>query len=314
MKVARVFHRTLVAFGLAITRFAHADPAAVDPTSTATRVEWNNEWPRVRLWEAIAAFTLTIGDTEIEDRVPLPTRATWNSPILFDTWARNAFRGRTAAIQSFASTSTDIMYKAGALVPFVVDDYFTAISFHRNADVGLQLFVMDFQSFGIAGLVSLTAEHGVGRARPYTLSCDANGQVLDAQGHVLQTCGTGNDFRSFYSGHATATATTAGLICVHHQHLPLFGGGFADLAPCLLMIGVSAATGILRLVYDEHWASDVIVGWADGFLSGYVLPSLLHFGFGGQRPVGEIRSGTIEMAPTLLPRPGGTELGMVGVF
>jgi hypothetical protein len=64
----------------------------------------------------------------------------------------------------------------------------------------------------------------------------------------------------------------------------------------------------------KHWASDVMVGWGDGVRSGYVLPSLLHFGFGGERPVGEIRSGTIDMAPTLLPRPGGTELGMVGVF
>ncbi len=59
---------------------------------------------------------------------------------------------------------------------------------------------------GSPGLISLAAEHAVGRARPYTRSCDAHGQVLDAQGHVMQTCGTGNDFRSFYSGHATATA------------------------------------------------------------------------------------------------------------
>ena len=80
------------------------------------------------------------------------------------------------------------------------------------------------------------------------------------------------------------------------------------------MIGVSVATGILRVVYDEHWASDVMVGWADGVLSGYVLPSLLHFGFGSGRPVGEIRTGTLRMVPTLLPQAGGTELGMVGVF
>jgi membrane-associated phospholipid phosphatase len=206
------------------------------------------------------------------------------------------------------------MYQAGALVPFVMDDYFAAASVHQNADVALQLAMIDLQSFGIAGLVSLAAEHAVGRMRPYVLSCDAHGQVLDAQGHVLQTCGTGNDFRSFYSGHATATATTAGLVCVHHQHLPLFGGGFADLAPCLVMIGVSAATGVLRVVYDEHWASDVMVGWADGVLSGYVLPSLLHFGFGSDHPVGEVKSGTLDMVPTLLPRPGGTELGMLGVF
>ncbi|MGO9834041.1 MAG: phosphatase PAP2 family protein [Polyangiaceae bacterium] len=306
MKPARrVLGAAVMMTGLAVPGVADADP---------TTMEWSDAWPRVHLWEAIDAVALTVGDTEFEDHVPLPSQATWTRPILFDTWARDTFRGRTAAVQSFASTSTDWMYKAGALVPFLMDDYFAAASVHQNADVAWQLAVIDFQSFGIAGLVSLTAEHSVGRMRPYVLSCDAQGQVLDAQGHVMQTCGTGNDFRSFYSGHATATATTAGLVCVHHQHLPLFGGGIADLAPCIVMIGVSVATGILRLVYDEHWASDVMVGWADGVLSGYVLPSLLHFGFGGERPVGEIRAGDVAMAPTLLARPGGTELGMVGVF
>jgi hypothetical protein len=80
------------------------------------------------------------------------------------------------------------------------------------------------------------------------------------------------------------------------------------------MIGVSAATGVLRLIYDEHWASDVIVGWVDGFLSGYVLPSVLHFGFRDGHAPGEVRSGELDMAPTLLRCQGGSELGMVGVF
>ena len=283
---------------------------AADPST----VSWSDEWPRVKWWEVMGAFALTVGDTEYEDRVPLPNHAIWNRPILFDSWARNVFRGRTAALQSAASTSTNIMYEGGALVPFIVDDYLGAAALHQNADVAWQLAVIDLESFGISGVVSLTAEHTVGRARPYTESCDSHGQVLDSRGHVLQTCGTGNDFRSFFSGHAAATSTTAGLVCVHHQHLPLFGGGFADLAPCLVMIGVSAATGVLRLVYDEHWASDVIVGWADGVLSGYVLPSLMHFGFGSGRPVGEIDVGYAHITPTILPRPDGAELGMIGVF
>ena len=120
--------------GLGQEGVVRADPATV---------EWSDSWPRVQLWEAIDAIVLTVGDTEFEDRVPLPSHATWTSPILFDTWARNTFRGRTAAIQSFASTSTDIMYKAGALVPFVVDDYFAAASVHQNADVAWQLAAID---------------------------------------------------------------------------------------------------------------------------------------------------------------------------
>jgi membrane-associated phospholipid phosphatase len=268
----------------------------------------------VKAIEVVAAAALTVGDTEFENHVPLPSHADWTQPILFDSWARGVFRGRTAAVEELASTSTDIMYKAGALVPFLVDDYFAAAGLHQNADVAWQLAVIDFQSFGVAGLVSLAAEHSVGRARPYTFSCD-HGAVRDAQGHQLQECGTGNDYRSFFSGHAAATATTAGLVCVHHQHLPLFGGGLADLAPCVLMAAVSVTTGVLRLVYDEHWASDVLVGWLDGALAGYVLPSLLHFGFGGDgHAPGEIRSGDLHAIPTLFPEPGGSAAGFVGVF
>ncbi len=295
------------------TLYALAPSTAL--ASDPKEVEWSPDWPRVKVAEVVAAVVLTVGDTEFEDHVPLPTHADWTQPILFDTWARDTLRGRTAALQSFASSSTDSFYKAGALVPFIVDDYFAAAGLQQNADVAWQLAVIDFQSFGVAGLVSLAAEHSVGRARPYTLSCQ-NGYVTDAQGHHLQQCGTGNDYRSFFSGHAAATATTAGLVCVHHQHLPLFGGGLADLAPCLVMTAVSAATGVLRVVYDEHWASDVMVGWLDGFLSGYVLPSLLHFGFGGGggRAPGEIRSGDLRAIPTLFPEPGGSAAGLVGVF
>jgi membrane-associated phospholipid phosphatase len=283
-----------------------SEAQATDPD----RVEWSPDWPRVRLWEAVAAVALAIGDTEIEERVPLPGSATWRGGILFDDWARGVFRGRTVSAQSTASTVSDALFKVGSLVPFIIDLYFATLSVHQNADVALQMLVIDLESFGISGLISLTGEHGVGRSRPYTEDCG----LRDASGNLLHTCGTGNDNRSFFSGHAAATATAAGLTCVHHQHFPLFGGGVADLAPCLVMIGVSAATGILRLVYDEHWASDVVVGWTVGALSGYVLPSVLHYGFGSGRRAGAIRSGSVDMVPTLMPYRGGAGVGMVGVF
>jgi hypothetical protein len=287
-----------------------SDARATDPAT----VEWSDDWPRIRIWEVGAAAALTVGDTAFEELVPLPKKADWHGGILFDDWARQEFRGRTAQLQSDASTLSDIFYKAGALVPFVMDDYLAAASIHENASVALQLTVIDLESLGFAGLVSLAAEHAVGRARPYTEDCGTTGVVKDAAGNVLHQCGSGNDFRSFYSGHATATSTVAGLVCVHHQHLPLFGGGFADLAPCLAMIGVSLAAGMLRMVYDEHWASDVIIGWADGAFSGYVLPSLLHFGFGSGRPIAEVHAGNLEMIPTIRPYAGGAGLGLVGTF
>ena len=287
-----------------------AEARATDPA----KVDWSGDWPKVRLWEVGAAGALTIGDTLFESYVPLPSRPAWRGGILFDNWARQTFRGHTAELQSTASTLSDFFYKAGAFVPFLMDDYFGAMGLHENAGVGLQLMVIDLESLGFAGLVSLGAEHAIGRPRPYTQSCGRDGHVRDDVGDIEQTCGSSNDNRSFFSGHSTATATVAGLVCVHHQHLPLFGGGLADLAPCLAMIGVSVATGLLRLVYDEHWGSDVIVGWIDGAFAGYVLPSLLHFGFGSGHPVAELRAGSLDLIPTLRPYPGGGGVGVVGTF
>ena len=273
-------------------------------------VEWNPAWPRVRSWEVVDAFALTVGDTLFETKVPLPNHASWRGGIGFDDWARTTFRGHSLSTQSAASTLSDMLYIGSSFFPLVVDDYIATLSVHQNADVALQMLVIDMQSLGVSGLISLAAEHGVGRARPYTESCNDR----DATGRLLHTCGTGNDNRSFFSGHATATATIAGLTCVHHQHLPLYGGGAADLAPCLLMIGVAATTGVLRLVYDEHWASDVMIGWAVGALSGYVLPSVLHYGFGHGHPLGEIRSAHLTLSPTVEAYPSGAGIGVVGGF
>lgn len=298
----------MLALGGAI---APGTAAAADPD----RVEWSKDWPRARWWEAVNAVALTIADAEIEPNVPIQSQAHWRGGILFDDWARNALRGRTAAIQSTASTTSDILYYGGTIGPLVIDNYFVTLSIHQNADVALQMLVINMQALGMSGLVSLLAEHGVGRARPYTDRCDAQGRIYDDNGNLMTNhCGTRNDFRSFFSGHTAAVSTMAGLTCAHHQHLPLYGGGFADLAPCLVMIGAATATGVLRIVYDEHWASDVLTGAVIGTLSGYVVPSLLHYGFGGGRAVGEVRSGSFWMVPTIVGYPGGAGLGAGGAF
>jgi hypothetical protein len=279
-------------------------------------VEWSSDWPRVQAWEAIGAVVLTVGDTEFERYVPIQT-ATWRGGILFDDWARGVFRGRTHDMQVTASSLSDGLFYGGTLVPFIVDDFFVALDVHRNADVALQMFVINMQSLGISGLTSLAAEHGVGRARPYTLDCGPDGLIHDPSGALMPNhCGTQNDDRSFFSGHVAAVTTMAGLTCIHHQHLPLYGGGLADLAPCVVMIAASVATGLLRLVYDEHWASDVMVGWLDGALSGYVLPAALHYGFGGSGPATlRFRAGDLTVAPMISAYGNsGARLGVIGSF
>jgi hypothetical protein len=140
--------------------------------------------------------------------------------------------------------------------------------------------------------------------------------VRSATGQLLFNSCNDNDqnFQSFYSGHSAAVATMAGLTCVHHEHLPLYGGGFADLVPCLMMMGTAVGTGVTRVIADKHWASDVVVGWSVGAFSGYVLPSLLHYGFGSARAVGEVSIGGAHAVPILQAYQDGVGIGVAGML
>jgi membrane-associated phospholipid phosphatase len=285
--------------------------SATDPP----KVKWAEDWPRVRLWEGLGIVALTVGSSVIAGEWEPHATPTWRGGILFDDAVRDALRGRSFATQQTAAELSDYFYKGAVITPYVVDVYVVALGIHQSPDVALQMALINLQSLGLAGVVSLTAERAAGRARPYVGDCGPDGMVRDGAGRPLfNTCGSSGDSESFYSGHAAATATMAGLTCAHHQHLPLYGGGLADLAPCLAMIGVSGATGVARVVADRHWASDVVIGWTVGALSGYVLPSALHYGFGSGGPALELRYKWGVAVPTPQVYPGGAGAGFVGIF
>jgi membrane-associated phospholipid phosphatase len=270
-------------------------------------VVWAPRWPRVRLWEGGAILALAAGSYLIEIGVPVPTSPNWRGPILFDDAARGLFRGRSANLEQTAAAVSDNLYFGAVLYPYIVDSYVVALGVHQSPDVALQMTLINLQSLGLAGVLSLGAEHLVGRQRPYVQDCGPDGKASGNQ------CGTAGDFQSFESGHAAATATVAALTCVHHAHIPLYGGGAPDALACAGMIGLSATTGVLRLVADRHYASDVIVGWAIGVVAGYVVPSWLHYGFGSSDP-GEPKA----MSGGILPVPqvyrDGAGVGVAGVF
>ncbi len=284
---------------------------AADPD----RVEWSKDWPRVHLAEVVDVVGLTAASYAIDAYWTPLKSPNWSGPILFDRWARNQLVGQSYATQHAAAEMADTLYKAGTLGPYIIDVYFVALGVHQNADVALQMGLINLQSLGLSGVTTLAAEHLVGRARPYVQDCEPNGDVRDAHGNLLLNhCDGIGDYQSFWSGHVAAVGTMAGLTCVHHQHLPLYGGGFADLAPCLLMIGAAVTTGVGRMISDRHWASDVIVGGAVAFGSGYLLPSALHYGFNGGKPIGEVQTKNFRFVPTPQVFPSGGGFALNGMF
>jgi membrane-associated phospholipid phosphatase len=303
--------RGAVGGALLLAALATASKAAqaADPQT----VEWSPTWKKVEPWEVGGTFAFLGAAIGIEVIASAPAQPHFRGGILFDNWVRKELRGQTQASQSRAQQWSTKFFKGSVLVPFVVDDYFGALSLHENSELAVQMAAIDLEAFSVAGVASLGAEKFAGRARPFVADCGKDGTVRDAAGHVLHVCDSSAN-ESFFSGHSAAAATAAGLVCVDHQHLPLFGGGLPDLAPCILMIGAAGATGVLRIVADDHWASDVLLGWSVGAVSGYVLPSLLHYGFGSGRPIDQVHAGSLVMTPTLVPYQGGAGLGAVGVF
>ncbi|MGH7330238.1 MAG: phosphatase PAP2 family protein, partial [Polyangiaceae bacterium] len=279
------------------------------------RVEWSKDWPRVRVAEVVDVIGLTLGSYAIDAFWKPPHSSQWSGGILFDNAVRSVLRGRNEKTQQTASDMSDYLYKGGTLAPYVIDVFFVTLSVHENADVALEMLLINMQSLGLTGVVTLAAEHTVARSRPYVGDCGPDGNVRDANGNLLfNKCDGVGDYQSFYSGHAAAVTTMAGLTCAHHQHIPLYGGGFPDLVPCLVMIGAAASTGVTRLVADRHWATDVVLGYGIGFVSGYVLPSMLHYGFTSGHPVGEIRTKNMRLIPSPMMLQGGAGFSLIGLF
>lgn len=247
---------------------------------------------------------LTAGSVIINESVPSHSSAAWKGPILFDKPMRQALRATSREGQRRAADVSDILYKGMVLTPYIVDNYLAALSVHQNADVALQLTLIDMQSLGISGVLTLAAEHAVGRQRPYVAGC-LGPDKSDAVG--FNQCGGTDDFKSFYSGHSAAMFTMAGLTCVHHQHLPLYGGGWPDALACAVMVGLAGTGSVARIVADRHWTSDVALGISIGLFNGYFLPLWLHYGIGWNKPAVKT---TFETAlGTVVPLPQVYESG-----
>jgi hypothetical protein len=264
------------------------------------RVEWHDEWPRFR-WTEGAATAGFLATSYLEDRyLTGPTSPHWTGAILLDNEVRGLLRGDNH-VQRAATKYADVGYTALTLFPYV--DVGIALGVHRSPDVAVQMALIDAQSLGFTSSITLFTKWLVGRQRPYARDCSP-GVVVGTHG-----CGTSYDNIGFFSGHTSATFTGAALTCVHHAHLPLYGGGLPDRWACVWALISASTVGILRIVSDDHYASDVLFAAGIGMLSGYVMPSWLHYGFGRSS---RTKRSTAELVPTLQPVAGGIGIGVAG--
>jgi membrane-associated phospholipid phosphatase len=233
------------------------------------RVEWNAAWPRFRTSEAVVTGAMLLPIAGALFLYPSPG-ANLHGGILFDDAVRSALVPESRSARDRAATWSNGPYNVLLAYPLLVDTAIVTWGLHGAGDVALEMLGMDLESYAIAGGIALTFQK-LGRVRPAEKGCKTDPNYSPKCDNPVALN------QSFLSGHSAMAFTGAGLVCAHHKNLPLYGGGAPDVAICVLSLATASATGVLRLMSDNHYATDVLLGVGVGLVSGYALPEWLHY-------------------------------------
>ncbi len=281
-----------------------SEPRRTTEPSLAPRLEWR--WPKFTPYQ----FGLSLGMAGLAvGSLAIPGQSTWGAGGTtndFDRSARDALRLVDEEASLYARDASDV-----GLVLLInarlVDSLFVTWWYHDKGSTALQMALIDGQTIAFSsGVQSFTAAI-VGRERPYVSQiCETSPD--DESGDCLSN----NRTRSFFSGHASLAFTLAALTCVHHINLPLYGGGPAEAVPCAATMAVAGGVSLLRVVADQHYASDILTGAALGTAIGFAVPYLFHYAWPlSLEKTPALRAAGIESI-NLVPNPSGISIG--GLF
>lgn len=190
----------------------------------------------------------------------------WRGGIVADEPVRDALRAGSPEGISLAGRISDVMLVTtiayttladALLIPLLQDD----------PDLAWQASLAHSLAFGITLTAGGIVKRATGRARPYERNCQADPTAPGCSSHDI--------YESFYSLHTGLAATSAGVSCALHLERNLFGDMPADIMSCGGSIAAATMTGLLRVVADRHYLSDVLIGGLLGFAVGYIVPLLV---------------------------------------
>ena len=248
--------------------------SAVARRSSAAEPVWRDEWPRFRPWE----YGLTAGAAAIAVGARLVVRdppATWRGGILFDDGVRDVLAVRDEPARVVVAISTHV-FAATSVAYNVFDSTIVPGEVHDDWDLAGQMILIDAESYAVMTAILFSTQVFVGRERPIVRRCSdpkvrQSDRACDPQDSQRN--------RSFIAGHTALGFTAAGLTCAHHTHIPLYGGGAPDTLACAGALGWASLLGVGRVMSDNHYPTDTLLGAALGLAAGWLLPVALHYGF-----------------------------------
>lgn len=228
---------------------------------------WRDGWPSFSWVEGAATVTAGAATGMLALQAP-PDQPRWQGGIFFDDVVRSGIRLESTRGRQSLRRVGDMPYYLAPLLPLVVDPLVVAWLLRSDRKLAYNLAFMGLEAFSYAGLLSFVSTRISLRERPDTTECRRQHPDF---------VGCDADTEAFWSGHTSIVAASAGLVCAHHQHMPLWGSPLADASACVLATAGALVTASSRLMADRHYASDVVVGMGVGFSIGYAVPVLLHY-------------------------------------
>jgi membrane-associated phospholipid phosphatase len=247
---------------------APALPSLATAEPPQQRLVWNDDWPRFRPIGYVVTSASVLSALAVTLFLEYPENPRWSRGILFDDAVRNALVARDPGLRNGIRLASDITLISSLVQVALVDSLAVPLA-DGSTTVAAQLGLMNATALSLNILAATLLFKAVARQRPLIDDCER-------EPGFDPLCESGS-FASFPSSHTSTAFTAAGLACVHHQYLPIYGGEPWDTGACIGALTLATATGLFRIIGDRHYATDVLVGAAIGFSIGYIYPWLLHY-------------------------------------
>jgi len=297
---SRIAHRVV-----ALTLLLAAPSSALAQEEAAPEVRWRwrssdiGDYVTIGAGAAVAGTMIGIGASG----VTTPSRG----GILFDDDVRDAIRLDDEFARQIARDVSDGTLSLLTSAPILFDALVLAAWQHDDPEVALELILIHAEVIAVTLALQTTANIIASRERPYGQTC--GGPSPDDLPEESFFCNSPDRFYSFFSGHTSQSFASAAVVCSAHMNLPLLGGGDIEALPCVTGFAFAAATGMLRIMGDQHYLTDVITGAVVGTAVGFLVPWALHFAH--ERLEGEERAPG-DVSWSLVPT--GTGASVIGFW
>jgi membrane-associated phospholipid phosphatase len=190
-------------------------------------------------------------------------------PWYFDDPARDALRLESPDARDAAGIVSDVGMWTLVSYPFV-DAMLAATVLKADRRVPIEMAVQSALVISAAASAAYLTKAVSGRERPFAPGCRRDPDYA-------RECSENVPPASFFSGHAAVSFAAATIACVQHYQLRLYQNRVADTAACAVPLALATAVSLMRIMADQHYATDVLAGATIGVLSGVGLGLLLHY-------------------------------------